>query len=179
MNDNDNKLREIIRGCSRNDSKLQEKLYKHFFGYALSIALRYCQQRDDALDVVNDGFIKVFSGISGYDTSYPFKPWLRKIIVNTALDRARKRKDFLFAEDQDSLQVPDENVNVPENLGAGDVLTLLNRLPKMHRIVFMLYETEGYSHNEISDKLGISASSSRVYLARAKSKLRELFPLYF
>lgn len=89
MNDNDNKLREIIRGCSRNDSKSQEKLYKHFFGYALSIALRYCQQRDDALDVVNDGFIKVFSGISGYDTSYPFKPWLRKIIVNTALDRGK------------------------------------------------------------------------------------------
>lgn len=179
MNDNDNKLREVIRGCSRNDSKSQEKLYKHFFGYALSIALRYCQQRDDALDVVNDGFLKVFSGISGYDVARPFKPWLRKIIVNTALDKARKRKVFLFDEEQDSLQVPDESVNVPENLGAGDVLALLNRLPEMHKIVFMLYETEGYSHDEISDKLRIPVSSSRVYLARAKSKLRELFPLYF
>ena len=172
-------LLEIIRKCCHKDSKSEELLYKQFFGYALSIALAYCIDREDALEVVHDGFIKIFSNISQYDPSKSFRSWLRAIIVNTAIDQVRKEKKEEFLKIPDSLQVPDDKGNAISDLTASEMMKVIHHLPMNERTVFLLYETEGFSHEEIANKLNVTSSSSRVYLARAKKRLREMFPVFF
>jgi RNA polymerase sigma-70 factor (ECF subfamily) len=165
----------IIQGCVRKNEKYQELLYKKFFGYALSVALIYNHHRSDALEVVNDSFVKVFSKIGKYDTSKPFQGWLRKIVINTSIDKLRRNnKDHQFVE-TDKYPIRDETPNVISHLTAQDIIEILNQLPHFHKTVFCLYEIEGYSHDEIAEQLGIPSSSSRVYLTRAKQQLRELF----
>lgn len=83
---------ELIRQCKNGDLKPLEMLYKHFYGYAMGIGLRYCTNRDDALEVVNDGFIKLFNSLAQYSADRPFKAWLRRIIINTAIDKNRREK---------------------------------------------------------------------------------------
>lgn len=167
----------IIQGCIKKNEKSQELLYKKFFGYSLSVAQIYNRQRSDALEVVNDSFVKVFSKIGKYDTSKPFQGWLRKIVINTSIDKLRQnKKDHQFVE-AEKYQIQDETPNSISNLAAQDIIEILNLLPHYHKTVFCLYEIEGYSHEEIAEQLEIPVSSSRVYLTRAKQKLRELFPV--
>jgi RNA polymerase sigma factor (sigma-70 family) len=172
-------LDEIIQGCLRKKEKSQEMLYKRFFGYALRVALIYNRNREDALEIVNDSFVKVFNQIDRYDNSLPFKSWLGKIVVNTSIDRFRKNKRDIQFDDKETFFVPDESPDILTQLTAADILGLLNRLPEIHRMVFSLYEIEGYSHDEISSLLSIPGNSSRVYLTRAKKRLRELFEMLF
>ncbi|MFA5650210.1 MAG: sigma-70 family RNA polymerase sigma factor [Proteiniphilum sp.] len=172
-------LLEIIRKCSHKDSKSEELLYKQFFGYALSIALAYCINKEDAMEVVHDGFIKIFSNISRYDPTKSFRGWFRAIIVNTAIDHVRKEKKEAFLKIPDSLQISDDKTSVISDLTVNEMMRVIHHLPMNERMVFLLYETEGFSHEEIANKLSVTASSSRVYLARAKKRLREMFPIYF
>lgn len=179
-------LRDVIRGCLRKVEKSQEMLYKMFFGYALSVALVYTNQRNEALEVVDDSFVKVFSEIGKYNPSQPFVGWLRRIVINTSIDHFRSNRrrnpgsgEFYSAPDSDTHRVYDETPDAISTLTARDILELLNHLQPDHKNVFCLYEIEGFSHVEIAQKLAISESSSRVYLTRAKKQLRELFPVYF
>jgi RNA polymerase sigma factor (sigma-70 family) len=169
----------IIQGCIKKNEKYRELLYKKFFGYALSVALMYNHQRNEALEVVNDSFVKVFSKIGKYDISKPFKGWLRKIVINTSIDNLRlKSKNYQFVEPE-KYPIQDETPNVINHLAAQDIIEILNQLPHLHKTVFCLYEIEGYSHDEIAEQLEIPVSSSRVYLTRAKKQLRELFPVNY
>jgi RNA polymerase sigma-70 factor (ECF subfamily) len=172
-------LEEIISGCTRRAAKSQELLYRQFFGYALSVAVIYSKNREEATEIVNDSFIKVFSEIGKFDVNLPFKGWLRKIVINTAIDRFRKHHKFLTFYEPETFLIPDENPGIISHLTAQDILNLLNRLPEIQKMVFQLYELEGYSHDQIASMLRIPESTSRVYLTRAKKKLRELFPAYF
>lgn len=175
---NDN-LDEIIQGCLRNKEKSQEMLYKRFFGYALRVALIHNRNRDNALEIVNDSFVKAFSQIGKYDLTLPFKSWLSKIVINTSIDRFRANNRKINYDMQETLLVPDDSPGIVAQLSAQDILKLLNLLPDIQRLVFSLYEIEGYSHDEISSMLRIPGNTSRVYLARAKKRLRELFQIYF
>ncbi len=170
---------EIIQGCIRRDDKSREKLYKKFFGYALSVALLYNNYRNDALEVVDDSFLKVFSEIDRFDSSQPFKGWLRRIVINTSIDKFRKENRKKFYNETEPLDTQSDSPGIISNLTAKDIMSLLGFLPRIHKTVFCLYEIEGYSHEEISRQLKIPESSSRVYLARSKKRLRELFQLYF
>ena len=172
-------LDEIIQGCLRKKEKSQEMLYKRFFGYALSVALIHNRNRDNALEIVNDRFVKVFRQIGRYDISLPFKSWLSKIVVNTSIDKFRSDNRKIDYDMQETFLVPDDSPGIVAQLTAQEILRLLNRLPDIQRLVFSLYEIEGYSHDEISALLRIPENTSRVYLARAKKRLRELFQLYF
>ncbi len=164
---------ELVKQCKSGSLKYQELLYKQFYGYAMGVSLRYSLNRDDALEVVNDAFIKVFNAISNFNSDKPFKAWLRTILVNTAIDR--RRKDLKF-----QLNVELENVTLAsgataiENLNAQDILKLMKELPPIQLTIFNLYEIDGYSHDEIGQILSIPVSSSRVYLSRAKEKLRNV-----
>jgi len=164
---------ELIQRCRNGDLKHLEMLYKHFYGYAMGIALRYSNNRDDALEVANDAFIKAFGALQSYDTDKPFKAWLRRIVVNTAIDKQRREQKHR-SEDLEKAQYIASPTNIIEQLNANDILRLLAGLPRIHRTVFNLYEIDGYSHDEIGVILNIPTSSSRVYLTRAKEKLREL-----
>ncbi len=171
-----NELAEIVKGCRKNDEKSCEKLYKKFYGYAFSISIKYCINREDAIEVVNDSFMKVFDHIHKYDLEKPFKPWLRRIVVNSSIDRVRKHKGHHVDIDD----VPLSGVHhVEEELTVKETLALLEQLPEIYRAVFNMYEIDGYSHREISKELGIGESSSRTYLMRARNQLKSLYNQYF
>ncbi len=168
-------LEKIIQGCIRRNEKSREMLYKKYFGYALSVALLYTGQREDAIEVVDDSFIKVFSEIGRFDISQPFKGWLRKIVINTSIDRLRKNNRMLELSGHESVREDHYNPEIIGKLTASEIMSMLKLLPEVHKTVFCLYEIEGYSHEEIAGRLKIPESSSRVYLTRAKKRLRELF----
>lgn len=165
---------DLVNGCKSGDLKSQELLYKHFYGYAMGVGLRYLSNRDDAMEVVNDSFIKVFKGIKFFNDIQPFRAWLRRIVVNTSIDCIRKNLKHSHHADIDEIDDFGKNAAVLEQLSAKDILTLLEQLPELHRMVFNLYEVDGYNHDEIGEMLAIPPSSSRVYLSRAKEKLRKL-----
>ncbi len=162
---------EIISQCKTGSLKYQEALYKRFYSYAMGVSLRYSLNRDDALEVVNDAFIKVFNAINNYDSDKPFKAWLRTILVNTAIDRRRKDMKFQLNVDLENA-MPAIGASAIENLNVQDILKMMKELPSIQMAIFNLYEIDGYSHDEIAELLTIPASSSRVYLSRAKEKLR-------
>lgn len=171
-------LAEIIDGCRNNEASCQEKLYKKFYGYALAVALSYCYNREDAVEVVNDSFIKIFKNIKTFIPSEPFRPWLRTIVVRTSIDKVRAKKRFQHhLEIEEAYQV--SPVDAETALTAKQIYALLNELPDVHRLVFNMYEMEGYSHREIAGMLDIAESSSRTYLTRAKARLRLLYKKIF
>lgn len=162
----------LISQCRKGNLKYQEMLYKRFYGYAMGISLRYSYSRDDALEAVNDAFIKAFNAIAQYDSSKPFKAWLRTIVVNASIDRRRKdTKHQLSLELDHASGVHGPGCNI-DKLSANDILKMMDQLPAIQRTIFNLYEIDGYSHDEIAAMVKVSASSSRVYLSRAKEKLR-------
>jgi RNA polymerase sigma factor (sigma-70 family) len=165
---------EIIRHCKTGSRKYQEILYRRFYGYAMGIGLRYCFSEDDAMEVVNDAFIKVFNAINSYDDDKPFKPWLCSIVVNTAIDRRRKELKFQQTTDLDDVASLSHGLTAVANLNVQDILKLMQMLPPVQQTVFNLYEIDGYSHNEIAEMLNITAAISRVYLSRAKENLRNI-----
>jgi RNA polymerase sigma factor (sigma-70 family) len=167
-------VEKLIEGCMKGRLKDQEGLYKHFYGYAMGICLRYAKTRDEASEILNDSFLKVFNKLGMYDSSKLFKAWLRRIVVNTAIDYYRREHKY-------DNQVPIEKAGREENdfdvidqLNTEDILKLLQKLPDNHRVVFNLYEIEGYSHDEIGEMLQIPVGTSKSNLSRAKQKLRTL-----
>jgi RNA polymerase sigma factor (sigma-70 family) len=165
---------EIVSKCKTGSLKHQELLYKRFYGYAMGISARYSLNSDDAVEVVNDAFIKVFNNISTYNTDKPFRAWLRTIVVNTAIDRRRKELKFQANIDLDNAVAVGTSASAIENLNAQDILKLMKKLPQIQLTIFNMYEIDGYNHDEIGKILNLPASSSRVYLSRAKDKLRQL-----
>jgi RNA polymerase sigma-70 factor (ECF subfamily) len=161
----------IIDGCLSGYRGSQKRLYEHFYGYAMSIALRYAHDREDAREILNDSFFKVFKFLERYDKERPFKAWLRRIVVNAAIDHQRRHKVEFSMVDIDEVQIEDDSVApvIPSEI---DVLPILQRLSPQYRTVFNLYVFEGYKHDEIAEKLGISVGTSRSNLLRAKAKLK-------
>ncbi|WP_225871084.1 RNA polymerase sigma factor [Pedobacter frigiditerrae] len=149
-------------------------LYKHFYGYALGICLRYLYNREDALEAVNDSFIKVFKSIDSFREDAHFKAWFRKILVNTALDYKRKNMRFSQAIELVDTEPQTTYSSALDNLSAKDILGLMKNLNETQSLVFNLYEIDGYSHKEIGKMLNIPESSSRTYLTRAKQTLQSL-----
>lgn len=171
--DEHKQLINLINRCSRGDRKAQEHLYYSYYGYTMSIALRFSASREMAEEIVNDSFLKVFAKIESHDADRSFKAWIRKIVVNTALDYNRKDlKNFDTIElIEDKCDIIDENFEFPQ---AEEIITLLQKLSPMYRMVFNLYIMEGYSHEEIAQKLNISVNTSRSNLSRAKERIIEL-----
>ncbi len=165
----------IVEGCRNGNRNSQRILFEYFMGYALGICLRYAHNRVEAEEILNDGFLKVFRKIDQYDPAFPFRAWLRKIMINSAIDYFRSNKNkptFIplhaigdVEDDSPTPFLPD-----PES----DLLPILQKLSPNYRLVFNLAIMEGYKHHEIAELLGISASTSRSNLVRAKQKLRSL-----
>lgn len=169
-------LSDLLAGCLRNQRQSQELLYKQFYGYAMSVCLRYAPTRDSALEVLNDGFLKVFTRLDQYDPAQPFKGWLRRIMINSAVDHYRQEvrhynQDNL--EQAEQLSAPDA-VDAYSQLAHEDLLLLIQRLSPAYRLVFNLYVMDGFTHEEIAGQLGISVGASKSNLARARDNLRQL-----
>lgn len=163
----------LILKAKNGDKKSIALLYKQFYGFAMSIALRYSSSRDEACEIVNDSFMKAFDRLKQYQPENSFKGWFRRIIVNTSIDYFRKNSRHHAIMDIEKAEFQSYHPDIVEQLTYEDILVLIRTLPEILRIVFNMYEIEGYDHNEIGVKLGIPASTSRTYLARSKKKLRE------
>lgn len=163
----------LIQQAKDGDKKSIALLYKQFYGFAMSVALRYSSSRDEACEIVNDSFMKAFDRLKQYQPENSFKGWFRRIIVNTAIDYFRKNSRYSSIMDIEKAESESYNADIIEHLTYEDILSLIRNLPEILRLVFNMYEIEGYDHNEIGEKLGIPASTSRTYLARSKKKLRE------
>ncbi|WP_297336294.1 RNA polymerase sigma factor [Algoriphagus sp.] len=165
---------ELIVGCKRKSAKHEEVFFKRYYGYVMGISLSYAKDRDLAQEIVNDSFLKFFSSIKSFEEFQSVKSWLRRITVNTAIDFYRKNKRLQQQCDiQDQVEVFHPGGALSQ-MAYEDLIKLIHLLPPDQKLVFNLYEVEGFSHREIADKMKITESSSRVYLARAKSKLRDL-----
>ncbi|UFH54854.1 RNA polymerase sigma factor [Spirosoma sp. KNUC1025] len=169
-------LTDLLAGCLRNQRQSQELLYRQFYGYAMSICLRYVPTREGALEVLNDGFLKVFTRLDQYDPAQPFKGWLRRILINTAVDHYRQEVRHHYHEDIEQAEktIVSESVDAFSQLAHEDLLALIQRLSPAYRMVFNLYVIDGFTHEEIAGQLGISIGASKSNLARARENLRLL-----
>jgi RNA polymerase sigma factor (sigma-70 family) len=168
---------ELIRRCSEGDVRAQELLYRRYFSFAMSVTIRYTCDETEAMEIVNDSYMKVLDNISEFDNTRSFRSWYGKILVNSAIDNYRKRntRHSLYIQISEIEATVEQEPEIDEELSASDILCLFGQLPENYRVTFNLFEVEGYTHNEIGQMLGITASSSRSNLARAKKLLRELY----
>jgi RNA polymerase sigma factor (sigma-70 family) len=170
---------KIINGCAKGKSRSQEVLYKQFYAYGMSICLRYAHSREEAVEIMNDGFIKVFNNIANYKTEHSFKGWFRKILVNTAIDHYRKNNKHYNHFDEEIIDEEVFDLSAVSSLELDDLMNLLNSLPEQYKLTFNLFEIEGYSHEEIAKMLNIAIGTSRSNLARAKKMLRRAYAVNF
>ncbi len=166
---------ELIAGCIEGKSKCQEVLYKRFFSLAMSICVRYVPNGSEAMEVVNDGFVKVFENLPRYDTQRPFKAWLSRIMVNTAIDHYRRNVKSSHLVLDDNQEGEESDPEIEQTLSTDDIIQLFALLPDAYRLTFNLYEVEGYTHEEIGQMLGVTTSTSRSNLTRAKKMLKMLY----
>ncbi|MEO1053924.1 MAG: RNA polymerase sigma factor [Bacteroidota bacterium] len=170
----DERLHSLLKGCQKNDRESQQLLYQHFYGYSMSVCVRYSSTEDEAKEILNDGFMKVFTKLDLYDQKRSFKAWLRRILINTALDHYRKNLkhnnevDIYLGENQYS------EVNVVDDLSYNEIIGLVQCLSPAYRTVFSMYVIDGYTHEEIGEKLGISVGTSKSNLSKAKANLRKM-----
>lgn len=155
-------------------------LFKQYFGYAKSIGLRYASTREEAEEVVNEGFLKVFQNLAKYDLMQPFKPWIRTIMINTAISYYRKhgkhQQNNVALEDAAYPRFDDQ---ILENITADEILELVQMLRPVYRTVFMMYAIDGYNHREIADLLTINEATVRSHYVRARARLQHLIKQYY
>ncbi|HEY2580968.1 MAG TPA: sigma-70 family RNA polymerase sigma factor [Mucilaginibacter sp.] len=167
-------LRQLIRGCIAQDRKCQKMLYKAFYGFSMGICLRYAGNRDDAAEVMNQGFFKVFTRLHTYNVEIPFKAWLGKIMINVSIDFYRANLKTSYLDDLDKAVNVSDGELIDKNLNYNDLLSMIQRLPNAYRTVFNLFAIEGYSHEEIAEMLNINAGTSKSNLHKARQKLRQM-----
>lgn len=171
-------LADLIEGCCQGKEAAMKSFYERFHGYALSVCLAYTNSREDACEILNDGFMKAFGKLKELQNPDVLLPWLRRIMVNTAIDHYRKnlkrRHDISVEAVEHSLAEPHLNdEGILAQLSAEYILEQLQKLPSTYRVVFGLYVLEGYSHREIGEQLHLAESTSRAHLAEANRLLRK------
>lgn len=165
----------LIQGCKRNDRESQRLLYQHYYGYALSICLRYCRTKEEAKEVVNDGFFKIFTKIDQYNASTTFKAWVRRIMINASIDLFRKeKKNYDLSSLSDSVEIHNPDPTAYDELTHVELIEMIQNLSPAYRAVFNLYVIDGYTHKEIGELLGISEGTSKSNLLKARKKLRSV-----
>jgi len=170
----DNEDKKLIEGCLAGKQISQEKLFKKYYGLMLGVCLRYSKNNFEARDILQEGFVKIFSNLSNFKFEGSFKGWMKKIMIHTAIDKYRKNLTIpVYSEinDNTNLQV---NNDIISKLNSEDLLKCLNTLPYGYRTIFNLYVIEGYSHKEIAEKLGINEGTSKSQLFKAKLQLKEI-----
>jgi RNA polymerase sigma-70 factor (ECF subfamily) len=170
-----------VGACALNSRESQKILYSSFYGYAMAICDRYTNNQEDAVEILNDGFLKVFREIHHYKPAYAdvvssFKGWLRKIMVYTAIDHFRKNKKHQVVSDLDDVvyQVTAESEDAVDKLSYEEIIRAIQDLSPAYRTVFNLFVIEGLSHDEIAEKLEISTGTSKSNLSKARKQLQKI-----
>ncbi len=165
-------LKAIIQGCKEGRRDARAEMYKQFYNYAMSVCLRYSRDREEAKDIVNEGFIKIFTHIDKYSEDLSFRGWLRRVMVNKAIDYYRRTaKHQRNIEIEEAHQLP-VNTSTLSQISEKEIMEAVQQLPPSYRYVFNLYVVEGYKHQEIADQMGISLGTSKSNLSKARDKLK-------
>ena len=136
--------------------------------------MRYTSNREECEEMINDSFLKMFNNLSKYDTTKPFKGWLKTILINTAIDYYRKRQYQSYSIQIDDLEIEDFNNDVISKISTDEIMKIVQQLPESYRIVFLLHVVEGFTHKEIAEKLQIGEGTSKSNLRDARKKLQLL-----
>ena len=163
----------LVTGCRQQQRKAQEQLYRLYAGEMLRVCLAYEPDRDNAKDILQNAFLKVFRNIEAYNGKGTLKAWIRRIITNTAIDAYRKKQQTQTLRLDDISQYDQPTQEYSDPLVCQDLLREVEKLPDGARMVFNLYAIEGYSHKEIGEKLQISEGTSKSQLSRARKMLNE------
>lgn len=168
-------LKPIIALCAENDRAAQEQLYKYFYPRLMPVCMSYTINEDDAIDIYNRAFLKVFSKLNLYGNKGSFEGWVRRIVVNTALDFVRsvaRRNNTVPVEEEINLS---SDELVLSNINSQEILKFIQSLPELQRAVLSLFVLEGYSHKEIAEQLEIKEGTSKWYLSEARKELKRVF----
>lgn len=183
----ENELNQVVKGCIAGNRKDQQQLFQAFFGKMMVVCMRYTRDRDTAQDILQDGFIKAFDKMADFTFTGSFEGWLRRIMVNTAIDHFRKSKHIVELLDNRQYETEDDENDTSdfedktsdaeegwENLNPEKVLEAMQGLSPAYRTVFNLYVMENYSHKDISEMLNISIGTSKSNLAKARVNLKKI-----
>ncbi len=166
--------RDLIKACIQKERWAQRVLYEEYYGKMMSVCLRYANNEDDALDILHEGFIKVFNHIVRYQPGTSLQAWMRRIMVNTAIDFYRKSIRRRVDDIEQAYDLSSHEADAISQCGEQEILEAIQQLSPAYRTVFNLYAIEGYSHREIADMLEITESTSRSNLVKARIKLKEI-----
>jgi RNA polymerase sigma factor (sigma-70 family) len=179
------KILRLIEGCKRNERKAQGELYSHYYYTLMNIVRKYKKNEEDAASLVNDAFFKVFSNIANYKPEIPFEAWIKRITINTVIDEFRKNKkhkDVVKLDDYERTDFLETKLVVNDALvemNVDEILKLIDKLDEEERVVFNLFEIDGYSHQEIAGELNVSERTSKRYLAAARVNLKKMLSKIF
>jgi RNA polymerase sigma-70 factor (ECF subfamily) len=166
---------ELIQACIEGKRYAQKVLYDRYYSLMYAICVRYTGNKEEAEDVLIEGFIKIFSKIKEFRNEGSFEGWLKRIIINTAINNFRynsKKKYLNVIDNEKTVEVKDDIDIFKKNYSAEYLIKLIQQLPDGYRIIFNMYEIEGYSHKEIANELGITVSTSKTQLFHAKRILK-------
>ncbi|MBI3136377.1 MAG: RNA polymerase sigma factor [Bacteroidetes bacterium] len=166
---------QLVKECVSGNTIAQKKFYELFAKKMMGVCFRYTNNVEEAQDVLQEGFIKIFGKLSDFESKGSLEGWVRRIMVNTALDHYRKNKKHQNDVDVDTVGYKLEKDDYTiEAITANDLLKIVQAIPEGYRVVFNLFAIEGYSHKEIAERLGVTESTSKSQYSRAKSLLRKL-----
>jgi RNA polymerase sigma-70 factor (ECF subfamily) len=165
---------DLIKGCIDGDRQMQQHLYNRFASKMYGVCLRYAGNVEDANDILQEGFIKVFKNLGKFRSEGSFEGWVRRIFINSAIEQYRKKVKLYNVSEVYENTVEDKSLNALDILATKDVMSIVNELSPGYKAVFNLHVVEGYSHNEIAQMLGINEGTSKSQLARAKGVLKKI-----
>jgi RNA polymerase sigma factor (sigma-70 family) len=169
---------ELIKGCLEGNKEIQKLFYQRFAPTMLGVCCRYFSSREEAEDALQEGFIKVFINLDSFRSEGSLEGWIRRIIVNTSLNMIRNQMKYQFNTDiEEAEHLVKDDTDIVGDISRDEMLRLLHDLPPGYRVVFNLYEIEGYSHKEIADQLHISVSTSKTQLLKARKWLQKRLSL--
>ncbi len=173
------KLYNIIKGCQKRDPIAQKELFGMFNNSMFGICLRYAGNYDDAQDILQDSFLKVYEKVHQFQFKGSFEGWIRKIMINTALEKFRSK--YQVIDINDNIREVDRKVSsdISSDIAVKELLKIVQELSPKYRVVFNLYAIEGYSHKEISEMLNISEGTSKSNLSRARVILQKKIKKYY
>lgn len=171
-------VRKLVQGCIEGNVKSQKELYSTFANKMYAICLRYSGNPDDAKDLLQDGFVKIFNNLSGFEFKGSFEGWMKRIFVNTSIEFLRKRSRMGFTLDVTEVETGGYKDKGFKRLEVQDIMRYINQMPDGYRTVFNLYVIEGYAHREIAEMLDISEGTSKSQLSKARSMMRKLLEEY-
>jgi RNA polymerase sigma factor (sigma-70 family) len=165
---------DLIEGCLRGDRMMQKELYQRFAPKMYGVCLRYAANAEEAEDILQEGFIKVFNKIGSFRSEGSFEGWIRRIFVNTAIEQFRRKVRLQPLTEYEENVLEGKYLSILDSLAEKDIIQLVQQLSPGYRTVFNMYVVEGYTHRQIAEALGISEGTSKSQLSRAKLILQDM-----